>query len=670
VRGVGQYILHFFDLFTIFVANTSNLTSMSNFFHELQRRNVIKASISYAVIGWAVLQVADILFPAFEIPDTAIKYILYTLIGGFPIWVVFAYVYEWTPTGFKKTTEVAEEASVYQQTGKRLNVFIIGGMALAIVLLITDRVFNFTGVSDPSAPDKSIAVLPFENMSSEEDAYFAKGVTEDILTHISQIGDLRVLSNFTLRDYDAKGKTIEQIGKELGVGYLLTGSIRKAGEQLRISCQLVQVNPEEQEWAENYDKRMDDIFAIQTQVAEEVASKLQARLSPQEKAKLSEKPTENIVAYNIYLKGREEYNTYEPEAMKRAIAYFKEAIALDPSFGLAYAGLADTYNMGGPMTLAFLSYDYLDTALSLGEKAVDLSPNAAETWKAWAFGYHQKGDYDQAIEKYQKAISLNPNYVPAIGNLANIFAITGRIDEAVPLLRKNIQINPLRFRSYSILGQAYLILEMFEEAEQAYQQALALNPRAYISHYNLAWLYDLQGQTTKAKQHLESLVAVNPDDASLNELATDIARGMDTTLFYHYARQAMASPDFDPVVNFTLSLGLGQLLWETGQYDSAQAWVRPILPSLLSQMEESDDSNLAFNISTCYASIGEKAEALRWLRKALDLGYMDRTNLMTVRTLKSIQQEPEFKAMMDELDKKLTRMRMNVSAQEKGTKSL
>ncbi len=643
---------------------------MTNFLQELQRRNVIKASISYAVIGWAILQVADILFPAFSIPDSAIRYILYALIGGFPIWVIFAYVYEWTPAGFKKTTEVSEETSVYKETGKRLNIFIIGGMALAIVLLVADRVFNFTGVADPMAPEKSIAVLPFENLSSEEDAYFAKGVTEDILNHISQIGDLRVLSNFTLRDYDTKGKSIEQIGDELGVGYLLTGSIRKAGEQLRVSCQLVQVNPEEQEWAENFDKRMDDIFTIQTQVAEEVATKLQARLSPQEKEKLAQTPTDNIAAYNIYLKGREEYNTYEPEAMKRAITLFKEAITLDPRFALAYAGLADAYSQSSPANMRFLPLAYVDSAIVLAEKAVKLNPTSAEAYKAWGFGYQSKGDYGQAIEKYQQSISLNPNYIPAIGNLANILTRTGRPDKAIPLHKKEIQINPLDFRSYSSLGVKYLILEMFGEARQTWQQALALNPRDYMAHYQLAWLYGLQGQTEKAKQHLETLVALDSDDVFLNELAADIALGVDTTLFYYYAKQAMASADFDPVLNYIVSLGFGQLLWEAGQPDSARTWVEPVLQSLLSQTQSNDDSNLAISISSCYASIGEKTEALRWLRKAMDLGYMDRTNLMTVRPMKNIQHEPEFKAMMDELDQKLTRMRMNVSAQEKAEPSL
>ncbi|MEQ8906314.1 tetratricopeptide repeat protein [Ekhidna sp.] len=409
---------------------------------------------------------------------------------------------------------------------------------------------------------------------------------------------------------------------------------------------------------------MDDIFAIQTQVAEEEAAKLQARLSPQEKEKLAQTPTDNIAAYNIYLKGREEYYTYEPEAMKRAITYFKEAIALDPDFALAYAGLADAYNQGSPIMMRFLPLAYVDSAIVLAEKALNLNPNSAEAYKAWGLGFDFKGDFDQAIEKYQQAISLNPNYTPALDNLANILSYTGRPDEAIPLHKKTIQINPLSFRSYSNLGQKYLILEMFEEAEEAYQQALILNPSAYFTHYNIAWLYGIQGQSDKAKQHLESLVAVDSSDPLLNEMATDIALGVDTKLFYYYAKQAMASDDFDPIVNYAVSLGMGHLLWEAGEQDSARTWVRPVLKSFLSQMKESDDTGLAFNISLCYASIGEKTEALHWLRKAIDLGYMDRTNLMTVRPLKNIQQEPEFKAMMDELDQKLTRMRMNVLAGE------
>ena len=220
---------------------------MNKFFQELQRRNVIKAGISYVVISWAILQVADILFPAFSIPDSSIKYILYALAGGFPFWIIFAYIYEWTPVGFRKTEEVAEEVSVHQQTSKRLNSFIILGLVSVILLLLVDRFFNFTYTLTEENPlDKTIAVLPFENIGTDEEAWFAKGVTEDILTHISKIGDLKVLSNFTLRDYDATGKTVEEIGEELGVGFLLTGSIRRAGEQLRISCQLIQVNPEQQ----------------------------------------------------------------------------------------------------------------------------------------------------------------------------------------------------------------------------------------------------------------------------------------------------------------------------------------------------------------------------------------------------------------------------------------
>ena len=239
---------------------------MAGIFKNLQRRNVIKAAISYVVIAWAILQAADIIFPAIGIPESSIRYLLIGLIIGFPIWIIFAYIYEWTPDGFKKTESVAEEASVYKKTSKRLNSFIITGMALAIVLLLLDRFYGFTANAGARDVRKAIAVLPFKNLSGDEDSYFAIGVTEDILTHISKIGDLRVLSRFTLNDYDIEGKSIEQIGDELNVGYLLTGSVRRAGDDLRISCQLVQVNPEEEAWAHNFDRRMEDVFAIQNEV--------------------------------------------------------------------------------------------------------------------------------------------------------------------------------------------------------------------------------------------------------------------------------------------------------------------------------------------------------------------------------------------------------------------
>lgn len=466
---------------------------MKNFIQELHRRNVIKAAISYAVISWAMLQASDILFPAFGIPDSAIQYVLYVLIGLFPIWIIFAYVFEWTPTGFKKTNDVAQETSIYQKTGKRLNQFIVGGLILAVVLLVTDRVFNFTGISSPVDQDKSIAVLPFINMSDEDDAYFAAGVTEDILTQISKIGDLRVLSRFTLRDYDTSGKTVQQIGKELGVGYLLMGSIRKIKNELRISCQLVQVNPEEETWAENFDKRMDDIFEIQQQVAIEVAKYLRGALTPEEELGIGKIPTENITAYNIYLKGREAYKRYTKESIPESIELYKKAIELDPSFSLAYAGLADAYVYGTQTDLTIFDENYLDTALINAEKAIALDPKSADAWKSMGFANANKGFDDVAEEMYQKAIELNPNHHAAIHNLAVQKVKKNQLIEAKNLLEKSISLNPLSFHDHNSLGATYFKMDSLDLANKYWRKAYELNPNYIHTLTNLMKLETKRG---------------------------------------------------------------------------------------------------------------------------------------------------------------------------------
>lgn len=638
---------------------------MNKLFQELQRRNTIKAAISYAVIGWAILQVTDILFPAFNIPDAAIKYILYVLVTGFPIWIVFAYVFEWTPKGFKRTSDVEEKESVHKQTGQRLNYFIIGGLAVAVLLLISDRVFNFTGNKTIDSKDKSIAVLPFKNMSSEEDAYFALGITQDILTQVGKIGDLRVLSNFTLRDYDIQGKTVEKIGEELGVGFLLTGSIRRAGEQLRITCELVQVNPEEQAWTENFDKRMDDVFAVQAQIAEEVAINLQATLSPEEKAKMKRRPTESVAAYNIYLKAREEYNKYEPEGMKTAIDLFKKAISMDANFGAAYAGLADAYVQGNKQ-MGFLPTAYLDSAAKLAEKASILAPYTPEPWKAWGLVLQFKNDNLAAKEKYLKALEQDPNHWPAIGNLGVIASNQGRLNEAVALLKKLNQLNPLNFASNANLGSVYNQLGLSERASEVLKKSLSLKSDFWYAHYVGVRLYADTGDTSKAVYHTQKLISLGEKDALMNMLAGEVSLLYDTSLTKACMQRAVHAEGFNPSIHFYVPTILGYLLWEEEEQDSAQTWLKPQRLAYEKAIRDgSDDPDTFFLLIANLALQGEKMQALNVLEKFQEQGdYRSVKDYVSDPRFKNLLQEPRFQTIMEEKQQKINVMRMKVLAQE------
>lgn len=769
---------------------------MKKFLQELQRRNVIKAAISYAVISWAILQASDILFPAFEISDTTIQYVLYVLIGLFPIWIIFAYIFEWTPTGFKKTDEVAQETSIHQQTGKRLNQFIIGGLILAVLLLVTDRVFNFTGASDTAVSDKSIAVLPFVNLSDEEDAYFATGVTEDILTQISKIGDLRVLSRFTLRDYDTSGKTIQQIGKELGVGYLLMGSIRKINDELRISCQLVQVFPEEETWAENFDRRMDDIFKIQQQVSMEVAKYLKVALTPLDQSEIGKVPTENIAAYNLYLKGRENYNKYTKESVLLAIELYKEAIDLDPGFSLAYAGLADAYVYGTQIDLSLFEKTYLDTALINAERAIALDPNSADAWKAMGFANANKGFDDVASEMYEKAIEINPNHHPAIHNLAVQKVKENKLAEAKVLLEKSISLSPLSFHDHNslaatyfkmdsldladqywrkaydlnpdyihtltnliilenkrgnyeesvvlakrrlrkdtmnwqsqgilaetylnldsldlaekhlkkayalnptaastisnaiklylkqtkyiealelaylsyesdasnltylhVIGEIYYRLEMFKESEEILLKTLQKDPKSITTHLHLANLYIYARQKEKGKKYVYDVVKLDPPNPVLKprllEIALDMSLNLDIEMGKEFTKELVSNRDFNPKEHFSANTSIAYILWQEGKQDSANVWIDQAENYL---SEERDKQKVSYYKACICAIKGDKKGSLRHLKKAIDLGFTGRDNLFTDLRFELMHKDPQFLDMMQEIETRLSKMRVN-----------
>ncbi|HEX8060982.1 MAG TPA: hypothetical protein VF473_08605, partial [Cyclobacteriaceae bacterium] len=230
---------------------------MSNFFQKLQQRQVFKATITYAVVAWAIIQVCDILFPAFDISHATIRYVLYILIGFSPVWIIFAYVFEWTPTGFRKAEEVTDEKATSRLTGKRLNAVIIVGLTVAVLLLVIDRVFHITGNSESSVTDsaKSIAVLPFVNMSNDADQeYFSDGLSEELLNLLSKIPDLKVIARTSSFAFKGKNEDLRIIGEKLGVANILEGSVRKNGDKLRITAQLIKASDGTHLWSETYDR--------------------------------------------------------------------------------------------------------------------------------------------------------------------------------------------------------------------------------------------------------------------------------------------------------------------------------------------------------------------------------------------------------------------------------
>src|SRR5437867_79253 len=352
---------------------------MNNFFTELKRRNVYKVAVAYAVVAWLLIQIATQIFPFFEIPNWAVRLVVLLLIIGFPVALVLAWAFEITPEGIKRTEEVDHSQPTTHRTGRTLDFLIIA------VLLVIVGVFAYqrfgpsqkTSVSVSAIPEKSIAVLPFENRSRDPDnAYFADGIQDEILTRLAKVADLKVISRTSTQHFKSAPENLSEIAKQLGVTNILEGSVQKAADQVRVNVQLINAMTDAHLWADTYDRKLTDIFAVESEIAKTIAESLQARLTGSEKSSIAKAPTANPEAYELYLKGRFFWNKRTGTDLRKAIDYFNQAIAHDPNYALAYAGVADSYlllpNYGGTTTR-----ESIPPARAAAMKALELDDSLA-----------------------------------------------------------------------------------------------------------------------------------------------------------------------------------------------------------------------------------------------------------------------------------------------------
>src|SRR6202045_2055556 len=323
---------------------------MGSFFSELKRRNVYKVGVAYAVVSWLLIQVATQVFPFFEIPNWAVRLAVLLLILGFPVALVLSWAFEITPEGIKRAEDVEADASITSKTGRKLVAITIALGIIAAALLT----FQFFGVklktaAAPSASavtailEKSIAVLPFENLSEEKaNAYFAEGVQDEILTRLAKIGDLKVISRTSTEKYKSAPANLREIAQQLGVAHIVEGSVQKANDQVRVNVQLINALTDAHLWADTYDRKLTDIFAVETDIAKTIADTLQAKLTGSEKVMMAKTPTTNPEAYELYLQGKFFWNKRTAADLRKSIEYFNQAIEKDPGYAPAYAPLAQS----------------------------------------------------------------------------------------------------------------------------------------------------------------------------------------------------------------------------------------------------------------------------------------------------------------------------------------
>ncbi|HEU5245984.1 MAG TPA: hypothetical protein VFU09_02730 [Candidatus Udaeobacter sp.] len=472
-------------LFGISAYGKSQVMNPESFFGELKRRNVIRMAGLYLVGAWLVVQVAGTVLPMFGAPEWLPRTIVVLLAIGFVPAVIFSWVFELTPEGLKREQEVAPEQSITPQTGRRMDRMIIVVLVLALGYFAFDK-FVLTPrrvaalVSSPVPNEsrsvidaKSIAVLPFENLSRDPDnAYFAEGIQEEILTRLAGIADLKVISRSSTQRYQSKPSNLAEIAKQLGVAHVLEGSVQKSGDSVRVNVQLIKAADDSHIWADTFDRKLTDIFSVESEIAKGIADQLRAKLSPQEKARVEERPTGNTEAYVFGLRATQILQNPDSvlDDYKAAEQLYMHAIYLDPNFALAHARLAST------RAAIFHYYEPTESwrtkARTEAEAALNLQPNLPEAHFALGQSiYWMDQDYDRALEQLDIASRLSPGNVDTRRLIAAIKRRQGKWEESLKAYEKLATI-------HANLGWLYVFMGRKDDAIREGRRAVELKPES------------------------------------------------------------------------------------------------------------------------------------------------------------------------------------------------
>jgi len=505
-----------------------------NFFNELRRRNVIRVGIAYLVAAWLLLQIVDVLAPLLDLPDWVGRLVLLILLIGLLPALIFSWVYELTPDGLKLESEVAGDETIAKHTARRLDRITITLLVIVAGIVIVDRLIPETAESpgiaaagsstpeaSPVADDRpSVAVVPFQNMSDDEaNEYFSDGISEELLNVLNGIHKLRVPSRTSSFTFKGSDKKLSEIGRELHVDHVLDGSVRKSGNRIRVTAQLVDVGTDTAVWTETFTRELDDVFAVQDEIAQAIVSALKLTLSDADSHKLGTHSTNNVKAYDEYLLGRHFWRQRGPQALVMAVDHLKAALQLDPGFEEAWTALADAYVVM-PEYLPGTTTKYRPLVREALDQALSLNPDSAQALSA--SGYYKACfyyDWEGANKDLERAVSLQPDYATGHQFYGEVLNVQGRLDEALEQLSLARQADPLSALVRHIPGDFYRWRGQFDEAELHYKDALELGVPFRWTYQNLDVLNSLRGDYDKARSYARKLAELEGFDP-----APDLAR--------------------------------------------------------------------------------------------------------------------------------------------------
>jgi TolB-like protein/cytochrome c-type biogenesis protein CcmH/NrfG len=474
---------------------------MKNFFAELKRRNVYKVAVAYAVVAWLLAQVATQIFPFLEIPNWAIRLVIVLLALGFPVALILAWAFELTPGGITRTPETQPPRS----RGRAWIYVAVSAALLSIGLFFLGR---FTAPTESSAPfevsSKSIAVLPFESLSEDKsNAYFADGMQDEILARLSKIADLKVISRTSTQPFKSAPSDLREIAQKLGVANILEGSVQKSGDAVRVTVQLIQATNDSHLWAETYDRKLSDVFGVQSEIAQKIAGSLEAKLTGREKEAINVGGTKNPHAYEYYLRGLAQRNKSSEPDTKQRIDAFRRAVELDPNFAEAWAMLAieQAIIFRSPEQ----SNELEENVRHAADTALRLAPDSALAHQAMGLYYGYCRDDNQAgLEQLEIARDLAPNDGAILSALGILQRSRGKIDEAVTTMKKAAELDPLNLKVWNTLALTYYGLRQFADARSVLERALALAPDDMDVIGGIAAKYQAEGNLNAAWQILRT----------------------------------------------------------------------------------------------------------------------------------------------------------------------
>jgi TolB-like protein/Flp pilus assembly protein TadD len=483
--------------------------NIGNFFAELKRRNVYKVAVAYGVVGWLVIQVCATIVPALHMPEVVTTAVVVLVLLGFPIALVIAWAFEMTPQGMKRTEDVRPDEKIPQWSRRKFAALILI-IAIAAASLLGYQVFRTKPQTSSSGnssdvPLKSIAVLPFENLSEDKaNAYFAEGIQDEILTRLSKIADLKVISRTSTQRYKSAPNDLREIAKQLGVANILEGSVQKANDQVRISVQLINALNDSHLWAETYDRKLIDVFQIETDLAQKIATSLEAKLSGREKKEIASTGTNNPEAYDAYLHAIALSNRQSVHDLQESIDFAQRAVELDPNYAQAWCWLAIAESQ------KYFYPEHTEAQLAKARAAVEtvirLAPDSAEKAAALGFfDYYCLRDFDGALAQLGVAHERAPNDANALLAMGLVKRRQGQIDESIALQREAAALDPLNQDIWVNLGRGLRGLRRFDEARTMIDRAHALAPNDMEILAQRAETYFAQGDLTTAWKIMEPL---------------------------------------------------------------------------------------------------------------------------------------------------------------------